>query len=66
MNITDVLINNGQLGKISKEQRAGAWDVWQTLGIRVTEPSQVDDAIATALAHHGPSMVAVLADADLV
>jgi len=25
-----VLLNNGQLGKISKEQRAGDWDVWQT------------------------------------
>jgi thiamine pyrophosphate-dependent acetolactate synthase large subunit-like protein/nitrite reductase/ring-hydroxylating ferredoxin subunit len=30
MNITHVLLNNGQLGKISKEQRAGDWDVWQT------------------------------------
>ena len=25
-----MLLNNGQLGKISKEQRAGEWDVWQT------------------------------------
>ena len=31
MNITHVLLNNGQLGKISKEQRAGEWDVWQTV-----------------------------------
>ncbi len=30
MKITHVLLNNGQLGKISKEQRAGDWDVWQT------------------------------------
>ena len=30
MNITHVLLNNGQLGKITKEQRAGEWDVWQT------------------------------------
>jgi len=30
MNITHVLLNNGQLGKIAKEQRAGDWDVWQT------------------------------------
>ena len=30
MNITHVLLNNGQLGKISKEQRAGEWEVWQT------------------------------------
>ena len=30
MNITHVLLNNGELGKISKEQRAAHWDVWQT------------------------------------
>ena len=30
MNITHVLLNNCQLGKITKEQRAGEWDVWQT------------------------------------
>jgi len=52
MKITHVRLDNGQLGKIAKEQRAGDWDVWQTslhnpdfskhaeisgaLGIRVT------------------------------
>ncbi len=30
MNITHVLLDNHELGKISKEQRAGNWDVWQT------------------------------------
>ena len=30
MNITHVLLNNSQLGKITKEQRAAEWDVWQT------------------------------------
>ncbi len=30
MNITHVLLNNNELGKISKEQRAGNWPVWQT------------------------------------
>ena len=30
MPITHVLLNNAQLGKISKEQRAAEWDVWQT------------------------------------
>ena len=82
MNITHVLLNNGQLGKISKEQRAGEWDVWQTslhnpdfsqyaeicgaLGIRVTEREQLDDAITRALAHDGPALVEVMTDADLV
>jgi pyruvate oxidase len=82
MNITHVLVNNGQLGKISKEQRAGEWNVWQTqlhnpdfskyaeicgaLGIRVTQASELDDAIQRALAHDGPAMVEVMADPDLV
>ncbi len=30
MEITHVLMNNSELGKISKEQRAGEWPVWQT------------------------------------
>ena len=82
MNITHVLLNNGQLGKISKEQRAGEWEVWQTslhnpdfsayarncgaLGIRVTERDQLDDALAEAVAHDGPAMVEVMADPNLV
>ena len=82
MNITHVLLNNGQLGKISKEQRAGEWDVWQTtlhnpdfsqyatlcgaLGIQVTDKDQLDAALARALAHDGPALVEVICDADLV
>lgn len=30
MNITHVLLHNKELGKISKEQRAGEWPVWET------------------------------------
>ena len=30
MNITHILLNNNELGKISKEQRAGEWQVRQT------------------------------------
>ena len=30
MNITHVLLNNSELGKISKEQRAAERQVWQT------------------------------------
>lgn len=82
MNITHLLVSNGQLGKISKEQRAGEWDVWQTqlhnpdfseyarisgaLGIRVPERSRLDDALSEALAHTGRAMVEVMADPDLV
>jgi thiamine pyrophosphate-dependent acetolactate synthase large subunit-like protein len=82
MNITHVLLNNGELGKISKEQRAGEWDVWQTslhnpdfskyaelcgaLGIRVRDRKELDDALKKALAHEGPALVEVMADAQLV
>jgi thiamine pyrophosphate-dependent acetolactate synthase large subunit-like protein len=82
MNITHVLLNNQELGKISKEQRAGEWDVWQTslhnpdfskyaelcgaLGIRVTKASQLDDALTRALDHDGPALVEIMTDAQLV
>ena len=82
MNITHVLLNNGQLGKISKEQQAGSWDVWETslhnpdfseyaricgaLGIRVTSADELDDAIARAMAHDGPALVEVMTDPELI
>ena len=82
MNITHILLNNNQLGKITKEQRAGHWDVWQTslhnpnfaeyanicgaVGIRVTNQVDLDRALTDALSHEGPSMVEIVADPDLV
>jgi pyruvate oxidase len=82
LDITHVLLNNGQLGKISKEQRAGEWDVWQTslhnpdfaafarncgaLGIRVTDSAQLDAALTEAFACDGPAMVEVMTDPELI
>lgn len=82
MNITHVLVNNSMLGKITKEQRAGQLEVWQTslhnpnfadyarscgaLGIRVEQRAQLDDALREALAYDGPALVEVIADPDLV
>ena len=82
MNITHVLLNNSQLGKISKEQRAGEWPVWQTdlhnpsfsayaklcggYGIRVTKPEKLRAALDEALAHNGPALVEIITDADLI
>jgi len=82
MDITHVLVRNDNLGKITKEQRAGNWPVWQTSltnpsfaefaelcggkGIRVTSKDQLDDAISQALAYEGPAIVEVIADAELV
>jgi thiamine pyrophosphate-dependent acetolactate synthase large subunit-like protein/nitrite reductase/ring-hydroxylating ferredoxin subunit len=82
MNITHVLLNNDELGKISKEQRAGNWDVWQTslhnpdfaryaeicgaLGIRVTRADELDDALTRGLSHDGPALIEVVTDVELV
>ncbi len=82
MRITHVLLNNSELGKISKEQRAGSWDVWETslhnpsfaayadlcgaLGIRVAAASELEPALTRALGYDGPSLVEVVSDVDLV
>jgi thiamine pyrophosphate-dependent acetolactate synthase large subunit-like protein len=82
MNLTHVLIRNDNLGKITKEQRAGKWPVWQTdltnpnfaeyaklcggFGVRVEARGQLDDAISAALAHDGPALVEIIADPELV
>lgn len=82
MNITIVLLNNGQLGKISKEQRAAELDVWQTSlhnpdfaayaqlcgarGERVSDPTRLAGALADALAHDGPALVEIISDPELV
>ena len=82
MKITHVMLNNGELAKISKEQRSADYDVWQTslsnpnfaeyarlcgaLGIRVEKGEDIDDALETALAHEGPSLVEITSDVELV
>ncbi len=82
MDITHVLLNNSELGKISKEQRSADYDVWQTslhnpsfaeyaelcgaLGLRVTRADELQGALAEALAHDGPATVEILADARLI
>jgi thiamine pyrophosphate-dependent acetolactate synthase large subunit-like protein/nitrite reductase/ring-hydroxylating ferredoxin subunit len=82
MNLTHILLNNNELGKISKEQKAGHWSVWQTgltnpdiagyvtscggLGIRVERPEELMAAIREALAYEGPATVEVMTDAELI
>ncbi len=82
MNITHVLLHNDELGKISKEQLAGSWDVWQTSltnpnfadyaiscgghGVRVTTLEQFERALQEALAYPGPALVEVMSDARLI
>lgn len=82
MDLTHVVMNNSELGKISKEQRAADLDVWQTSlhnpdfaavarlcgaeGYRVTTVDQLDEAVAAALTHEGPALVEVVTDPLLV
>jgi thiamine pyrophosphate-dependent acetolactate synthase large subunit-like protein len=82
MSITLVLLNNSELGKISKEQRAGHWPVWQTalrnpdfaayakscggLGLRVESADALAEAMQRALAYDGPALLEVIADVELI
>jgi len=82
MPIKLILINNNELGKISKEQRAAMFDVWATslvnpdfaeyangcgaLGIKVTEQSQLKDAMAKVMAHDGSALLEVASDVKLI
>ncbi len=82
MNITHLLLNNNELGKISKEQRAGNWPVWQTalrnpdfvdfanscggLGLRVNTAQQLESALAEAISYPGPALVEIPTDPELV
>lgn len=80
MDITHLLLNDDELGKISKEQRTGGWAEWQTSlvnpgfaefaencggqGIRVQAPEELSHALETALTTRGPSLVEIVTDAD--
>lgn len=82
MNISHILLHNGELGKISKEQRAGEWPVWETdlvnppfsafarlcggHGEKVNDTAALEDTIRTALQVEGPSLVEIMTDAELV
>ncbi len=82
MNLTVIVLDNSELGKISKEQRAGEFDVWQTglvnpdfaafarscgaLGLTVATSDALDGALREALSHRGPALVHVHADVALV
>jgi len=81
MNITTILVNNGEFGKISAEQRDIELPVWQTslvnpnfsefaqscggMGIRITEASELEEAMARAIVHMGPAIVEIMADGEL-
>ncbi|MFV2015761.1 MAG: thiamine pyrophosphate-binding protein, partial [Candidatus Heimdallarchaeota archaeon] len=79
MDITLMLLNNNELGKITREQKSGNFHVWQTslvnpnfaefasncggLGIRVEKEENLIEAISKALSYNGPSLVEIISTA---
>ncbi len=82
MNIKHVVLNNSELGKISKEQRTAELDVWHTslhnpcfadfanncgaLGIKVTLVEELVPALEKLKAHQGPGLLEVITDPSLI
>jgi len=80
--VKHVLLDNGALGKISKEQLAGQYAVWQTslvnpdfteyarlcgaVGLPVRHAADLDDAMKALFAADGPALLHVHADVELV
>ncbi len=82
MNIKHIVLNNSELGKISKEQRAAEVDVWQTslhnpsfaqfaencgaLGVRVEKLEDLIPAMEKVRDHDGPALLEVVTDVNLI
>ena len=82
MNVTVIVLNNSELGKISKEQRAGEFAVWETklsnpsfaefakscgaLGFKVEKKEDLAAAYQSAIEHKGPALVEVITDVALI
>lgn len=82
MDVTHILLNNAELGKISKEQRGGQWPVWQTdlhnpsfaafarlcggHGVKIANAQDLDQALSDAITHQGPALVEIMADPELI
>lgn len=82
MPIKVIVLNNNELGKISKEQRAGEFDVWATdlsnpefaeyakgcgaKGMLVTERDQLASAMKELMDHNGPALLEIRTDVNLI
>lgn len=82
MDVKLIVINNHELGKISKEQRAGEFDVWKTSlsnpnfadfaqscgawGKRVTDQENLIADMKEMFAQSGPAVLEVMADVNLI
>jgi thiamine pyrophosphate-dependent acetolactate synthase large subunit-like protein len=82
MNIKHIVLNNSELGKISKEQRAAELDVWQTslsnpsfaayaencgaLGVRVDKLEDLVPGMEKIRDHEGPALLEIITDVNLI
>lgn len=80
--IIRAVLNNSELGKISKEQQAGEWPVWEidrhdpnfatftklrgVHDIRVKTEDKLKAALEEALVHDIPALVEITTDAELI
>lgn len=82
MPIKIIVINNNELGKISKEQRAGGWQSWATdlvnpnfadfakscgaFGHTIKTKDALEQGLLSLFNHDGPGLVEIQADVNLI
>lgn len=82
MDIKLILLNNSELGKISKEQRSGGFDKFATdlhnphfadyargcgaLGIRINKKSELEEALHQTLSFKGTALLEIMSDVNLL
>ena len=82
MPIKVIILSNNELGKISKEQRAGGWDKWATdlvnpdfaeyaiscgaFGKKVTDKTKLEDAMTQLFNYNGPGLLEITTDVKLI
>ena len=82
MNVKIILLNNNELGKISKEQRAGDWPVWKTKlsnlnfadyalscgawGQRAGMVAELEKSMKELFEQKGPALLEICSDVNLL
>ena len=82
MPIKIIILNNNELGKISKEQRAAEFDVWKTSelnpsfadyanscgakGLFVTKNDELKAKMTELLNHSGPALLEIKTNVNLI
>ena len=77
-----IVLNNNELGKISKEQKAGGWETWATdlinpdfaqfatscggLGIKIYQKEDLHDALVKLMSFNGPALIEITTDSTLI